>query len=146
MIMSTPKQRQLIGIFRKRINLSLDDYQLMLDFYGVKTSKNLNKADAEKLIRDLKNKAYNLGVFLHSQIQHKKFDNLARRHGMATPAQLRKIDVMWKNVSNQKTNEAKEKALNTFLEKITGKKRLNFLTHKDVEKVINAIEAMSLQK
>ena len=67
---------------------------------------------------------------------------MSGRYGMGTPAQLRKIDAMWKNISNQPTDTAKEKALNSFIERITGKKRLSFLTQNEISKVIKAIQVM----
>ncbi len=144
MIMSTPKQRQMLGFLRKQMSLNDITYRELLYGYGVNTSKELTYDAAQELLNKLKREAKAAGLYKPKiQGSSTKYDNLAGRCGMATPAQLRKIDVMWKNISNQKTNKAKENALNVFIERITGKQRLNFLTQNDVRKIIKAIEVMN---
>ncbi len=144
MISSTPKQRQLIGCFRKLLKIDDDLYYYeMLNSFNVKSSKDLNYTQAGELINNLKFNAIELNLYNpKAENDNLKFNNLASRQGFATPKQLRLIDVLWKNVSIKETNKEKEKALNSFIERITGKKRLNFLTQKDVSKVIKAIKAM----
>ena len=61
---------------------------------------------------------------------------------MASPAQLRKIEAMWFDVSYAKDNEARKKGLNTLIKKVTGKDNIMFITHTDVSKVIEALKAM----
>ena len=65
---------------------------------------------------------------------------------MATAAQLRKIEVMWFNISRQTNDADREKALTVMLQKITGKSHLRFLTHNDVSKMIKALNAMKKDK
>lgn len=61
---------------------------------------------------------------------------------MATPAQLRKIDIMWRNVSRQKNDIDRQNALQVMIKKITGKDNIRFLTPVDVRKVIKTFENM----
>ena len=143
MILSTPKQRQLIGYFRKILKIDDDVYQEILNSFYVKSSKELSYTEAGELINNLKHNAMELNLYNPKlKTNNLKFENMGARQGFATPKQLRMIDTLWKQVSNKETNQEKEKALNIFIERITGKKRLNFLTQKDVSKVIKAIKAM----
>ncbi len=147
MRMSTPKQRQLIGYFRKLLKFDEDTYKDVIAFYNVTSSTQLNYSDAEDLIERLKSQATGMGLYIRNTGNNwQKYQNMAGRYGMATPKQLRYIEVLWKNVSIKLTDEDKEKALNRFIYRITGKQRLNFLTYQDVSKVIEAIKAMEKQK
>lgn len=139
---SSSKQRQLIGYFRKLLGIDSDTYYEIISNFGVESSKELTYSDAEQLLQDLKKQAVNMGKFELQKSNYEKYNTLSGRFGMGTPKQLRKINVMWKQVSRQPTEELKEKALNVFLKRITGKERMNFLTQSDVSKVIKAIEKM----
>lgn len=140
-MISSAKQRQKIGYLRKLLNLDEDVYREILADYEVNSSTQLFSFQADELIARLQTQAISLGLYVPKNF-FQKYSNMAGRRGMGTPKQLRKIEVMWKQVSNQQTDEAKERALNRFILRITGKQRLNFLTQEDVSKVIKAIETM----
>ena len=136
-------QRQMIGYFRKLLKVNEDIYYDILATYNVASSKDLSYSQANEILLNLKHKAIEAGVYIPKTSTYKtKYDNMSGRLGMGTPKQLRKIDIMWKSVSNQTTEEKKEKSLNKFLNKITGKERLQFLTQTDISKVIKALEMM----
>ena len=143
MILSTPKQRQRLGFFRKLLNLSEELYREILEQFGVKTSKELTSQQIEELTSRLCKNAQAQGLYKPkpSFIKY-KYNNLGEREGMATPAQLRKIDIMWRNVSRQKNDEDRESALQVMIKKITGKDHIKFLTPVDVRKVIKTFENM----
>ncbi len=142
-LLSSPKQRQRLGYFRKLCNLSEELYRELLEQFGVETSKDLTSQQIEELTSRLRKNAEARGLYKPkpSFIKY-KYNNLADREGMATPAQLRKIDVMWKNVSRQTNDFDREKALQVMIKKITGKDNIKFLTCVDVRKVIKAFENM----
>jgi len=71
-----------------------------------------------------------------------RFSDLGYRDGMATPAQLRKIEAMWMSVSKMPNYTAKQKALKGFLKRITGVEELRFIESWQVQKVIRAIDSM----
>jgi len=71
-----------------------------------------------------------------------RYEELGRREGMATPAQLRMIEAMWMDVSRMPNHTAKERALQGFLKRITGVDDLRFLESWMVQKVVRAITAM----
>lgn len=148
--MSTAKQRQEIGYMRKLIGLDEETYREMLsDFNNASSSKDLSDYDARCLLKSLRDKAKEIGVFKpvkQYSFQQYKYDNLGKREGMASPAQLRKIEAMWLKISRQETDELRAQALQVFIKKITGKEHLKFLTSADVKKIIKAFETMLASK
>ena len=146
MIMSSPKQRQMIGYLRRTLKMDDDTYYDMLHFHFAKESaKELDTKEANQFIDILKAQAFLNGIFIpNKQPERVKYENLSgRARGMATPRQLRYINVLWKQVSNKETEEEKETALNRFVYRITGKSHMHFLEQADVQKVIKAIQTMS---
>lgn len=149
-IMSTSKQRQTIGYLRKLLCISDDVYHEILWTWGVDSSKELTIAQAETLLNQLKKQAIETGKY-QPKAQYKgqkwKYNNYSdREDSMASPAQLRMIEALWFEVSNQTNDEARESALNKFCEKITGKARLVFITKIEVRKLIKALNTMKLAK
>ncbi len=143
MLNSTPKQRQELGFIRKLAGIDEDTYREILSSYGVESSKDLTKAEIEELINSLRDKAKEIGTFKPKKsFIHCKYNNLAGREKMASPAQLRKIEAMWFRISRQKTDEERAKALKIMIKKITGKDGMSFLTAVDVRKIIKTFENM----
>ena len=140
MMLSSPKQRQMIGFLRKTLQYDDDTYRDILGFYGVSSSTGLSYSKANDLIDFLRNKAIGLGLYQAKPNNYNKYQYLGYRRDWATPKQLKKVEIMWKKVSIKETDEEKEKALNSFIFRITGKKRVNFLTHFDIQKLIKALE------
>lgn len=141
--LSSPKQRQRLGFFRKLLNLSEELYKELLEQFGVETSKDLTSQQIEELTSRLCKNAEVQGLYRPKPSFLKyKYNNLSNREGMASPAQLRKIDIMWKNVSRQKNEKDRQSALQVMIKKITGKDHIKFLTPVDVKKVIKTFENM----
>jgi len=138
MILSKPFQRKSIGYFRKILGIDDDTYKEILANYNVDSSKNLTYQYANELLNNLKNKAISLNLYSPKL----KYENMFSRYGMATPKQLRMIEAMWADVSNQSTLMLKQKALNKFVKKITNKDHIKFLTKDDIKKVVLAIKTM----
>lgn len=142
-LMSTSQQRQKLGFFRKMLHLSEDTYYALLAEYGVKSSKDLSMEQIKELILRFRRNAEIAGLYnTKSNIYKQKYNDLAERKGMATPAQLRKIEAMWQGVSRLKNEQDRQKALQTMIKKITGKDNIRFLTAIDVRKIIKTFENM----
>lgn len=142
---STPKQRQSLGYIRKLLALDDDVYrEMLLNRYGVESSKELTSNEITELINSLRDKAKQIGVFKPKASFNKyKYNNLANRDKkMASPAQLRKIEAMWIERTRAITRTEQAKALKTFILRITGKENISFLTAVDVRKIIKALENM----
>ncbi len=66
-------------------------------------------------------------------------NNLANRgKDYPSPSQLRKIEVLWKNVSRAKN----DKSLRAFIKRLTKKSDITFILRDDASKVINALNKM----
>ncbi len=148
--MSTKKQRQEIGYMRKILGIDEDTYREMLNsFKGAKSSKDLTDTDAKIFLNSLRDKGKQIGVFKPVKqyiFQKYKYNDLGERDGMASPAQLRKIEAMWYKVSHQTDDISRQKALNYFAKRLTGKENLKFLESKDAHILIKALDAMQKQK
>ena len=144
--MSTSAQRQKIGYMRKLLGINEDTYrEILFQYNGAESSKDLSVYDANILLNQLRDKAKEAGLFdpkASTTMKQYKYNNLGWRANRATPAQLRKIEAMWFDVSYAKNDEARQKGLNTMVKKITGKDNINFITANDVKKVIKAITEM----
>ena len=143
-VLSTAKQRQELGYVRKLCGLDEDTYkEILMDTYRVESSKELTRWQIKQFINKLRDDAKQMGSFKPKKnFNFCKYNNLSNRQGMASPAQLRKIEAMWKDVSYQKTSEDREKALKAMIKRICDKDAMEFLTAKDVRKVIKAFENM----
>lgn len=140
--MSTPKQRQQIGMLRKMLCFDEDTYKDILGAYGVASSKDLPINDASELIDALRKNAISRGILKPTKkyaFQRFKYDNLGIRPGMATPKQLRMIEAMWYRVSRQTNDTDRAKALDVYVKKITNKDHMKFLTPLDIRKLVRAL-------
>jgi len=127
-----------------------DEYRLMLsDLYWVNTCTQLSAEEAGEFIKRLEAQAIEKGVwtpyasrFTPNGSRSLKYDDLGKRRGMASPKQLRKVEVMWKNVSFTHDPHKREIALRRFTLRIAGVDDLTFLTSQGASKVITAIQNM----
>ena len=134
-------QIKRIHFLLNRCGIADEDYRArMSEDYGVRTCKKLASDQAKTLIQDIEAfaKEWNIDISLRPDYVH--------RPGMATPAQLRKIEAMWANVSRAKTAKARRKALRTFLTKRFGVSDPRFIPHEMPSKIIHTLAAMKKQK
>jgi phage-related protein len=140
------RQIKRIHVIKSSLKLSDDSYRDMLSGYGVSTSKHLNFAAAAELIVKMESLLARMRVNNKQRPQSQmKFDDLGDRDEMASPAQLRKIDVMWRNVSRQPDARSRSVALEKFLQRICGISKMEWLEPGHVKKVIKALERMAEQ-
>ena len=132
-----PGQVKRIHVLISRMGISDEDYRARLEKeFGVRTCKALSRAQAARFIRTMEPLA---------PAPPRRRREWKRRPGMATPAQLRKIEAMWADVSKKTTVGGRRKALGAFLEKRFGVSDLAFVTHEMPGKIIHALEAMKQQ-
>ena len=132
MALSTKDQKKVIHTLKHALKLSRDEYEVMLETYGVTSSVNLTESEAQGLIKQLRKLANNL-----------KYDEFTGRQGMANPAQLRKIDALWRSVSFGRTYKAKTLGLKTFLRTRFDVANMGAVTAFKVTPIITAIKAMA---
>lgn len=139
-----PGQVKRIHALANAIGISDEDYRArMMEEFGVRTCKKLSREQAARFIRSMEGTAGGLGLSVGARRGRRR--EWKRRPGMATPAQLRKIEAMWVGVSRQGSLAAKQKALGAFLEKRFGVSDLRFVTHEMPGRIIRALEAMQIQ-
>lgn len=136
------------------LNIPDDNYRDCLNSrFGVTSSKNLTLKQAMSFIDELEKLALKLNI-ARDQAQDeaarkkaeaerpKRFDSLDNRPGMASGAQLRKIEAMWQDVSIVPDYDARGRALRHFIKRVTGVADMRFLDSEGAGKVINALNAM----
>lgn len=141
-------KKQIIKIHAliSAIKLSDENYRAtLLDNFGVTTSKALSYDQANALIDALEERAVEKGAWIKYE-KAVKYENLGNRPGMANPAQLRKIEALWRDVTGMKSKEDLTKTLRAFLSRHFKVADLRFLEMGKVNKVIYALEHMKIQK
>ncbi|RJQ21992.1 MAG: regulatory protein GemA [Nitrospiraceae bacterium] len=141
----TKAQIKLIHTLKTKLGLSDDDYRLLVQgIHGFSsTSKDLTYNEASKLITDMKRMAHKAGTWT---TRPKKYDNLGHRPGMASPAQLRMVEVMWSQVSYTHDPATRESALRKFIFRQCKKSAMEFLEGRDISKLVRSMKAMKGQK
>ncbi len=135
-----------IHALKNALALSDEEYRLTLFHnFRVDSSKLLTRNQQEELIRGLESEAIQKGVWQKFEGKS-RFESLADRPGMASPAQLRKIEVLWKEASSVKDAIERAKQLRTFLYGHFKVSDLRFLEQEKVKKVVCALNHMIMQK
>lgn len=121
--------------------LGIDDelYREMLMSFGVQTSKDLTYTKASVFIEILEDKASALGCWKRKQ---KKYEDLERIDKMATPAQLRMIEGMWREICYFDNDDFAKKSLRKFLKSKFKADDIMFLTKTKAIKVIQGINGI----
>ena len=137
--MSTAYQIKKIHTLKNILGLEDDLYRDMLASFDVCSSKNLTQAEAQIFIEILQEKAN-----LLQKNVYKKYDDFAGRDDkMATPSQLRKLEVVWSDISGA---EDKSATLRQFIKKQFHVDDLRFLTKSRASQIIAVLEKMQIQK
>ena len=143
--MATISQIRKIHTLKNVIGLEDDLYREMLMSFGVQSSKNLTYTEAIIFTEILEEKAVALNRW---RKQPKKYEGLNRGEKMASDAQLRMIEGMWREVCYFDNNEFAKKSLRKFLKSKFKVDDVMFLTKAKACKVIQALQAIkkSLKK
>lgn len=135
-----------IHALKKVLDLSDEEYKLTLFHnFRVDSSKLLSNAQKIELIEYFEEEAVKLGRWEKYEGKN-RHEVLAGRPGMATPAQLRLIEALWKDTSSLKDNKQRMKGLRSFLYGHFKVSDLRFLDAVKVKKVIGALNAMLARK
>lgn len=138
----TPAQIKLIHTLKSRLKLSDDEYRELLSEHRAWSSKELSAKEANLVIDELKRRLQAAGGWTDHGKTRRRYEAMAGRDSMATPAQLRMIEAMWKEVSYMTTELGRKAALRRFVKRIAHVDALEFLSGQDVPKIIRALEAM----
>ena len=136
------EQIRQIHILKNILGIDDDTYHDMLGSFAVGTSKDLTEAEANIFIDSMKIQAKCI-----KNNYYNKYDDFASRDkDMATPPQLRKIEVLWKDICKNKDPEYRKISLRLFLEKRFHISALRFLSKKRAEKIIGIMEKIKKDK
>ena len=143
--MATTSQIRKIHTLKNFIGLDDDLYREMLMTFGVQSSKNLTDTEAGIFIEVLEAKAEKFEDWVK---RPKKYADLYRDENMATQAQLRYIEGLWKEVAYFDDEDFNKKSLRKFLKSKFKIDDIMFLTKAKATKVIQGIKGMkaSLEK
>ena len=137
--MATNSQIKKIHTLKNILSLDDDLYYEMLHSFDVSSSKNLTYTEAIIFINILERKAISLNLW---KMKPKKYSELHRDVDMATPAQLRMIEGLWRELSYFDNNRFANKSLRKFLKRVHKIDDVMFLTKIKAKKVIQSILAM----
>lgn len=116
-----------------------DLYREMLMSFDVQSSKNLTFTEAGIFIEILEEKAIALNKWVK---RTKKYENLNRDEEMATNAQLRMIEGLWRDICYFNNDKFAKKSLRKFLKSKFRVDDVMFLTRSKACKVIQAIKQL----
>ncbi len=133
--MPTAAQIKKIHILKIVLGLEDDLYRELLMHFNVQSSKELSYLGATAFIEILENKAVALNCWVK---RPKKYENL-NRINMASPAQMRMIEGLWREVSYFDDDKFAKKSLRKFLKSKFKTDDVMFLTKARASKVIQAI-------
>lgn len=138
--MSTYAQIKKIHTLKNVLHLDDDLYLDMLMSFGVQSSKDLTNTEAGIFLEILEEKAVAINKW---EVRTKKYEELnSRDEDMATPAQLRMIEAIWREVCYIDSPEFAKQSLRKFIQNKFKVADIKFLTKKKAVKVIRAISAM----
>lgn len=137
--MVTISQIRKIHTLKSIIGLDDDLYRDMLMSFGVQSSKDLTYAEAVIFLEILEEKAVALNRWKKLP---KKYSDLKRSDNMATNAQLRMIEGMWREICYFDNDYFATKSLRKFLKSKFKVDDVMFLTKAKAIKVIQAIKGI----
>lgn len=137
--MATSLQIRKIHTLKNFIALDDDIYLRMLMSFGVQSSKNLTNAEAEIFIEILEIKAEKFKNWIKKS---QKYTNLCRDENMATKAQLRYIEHLWKEIAYFDDEHFAKQSLRKFLKSKFKVDDIMFLTKAKAIKVIQGIKGI----
>lgn len=143
--MPTPAQIKIIHVLKGVLGLDDDTYRDVLGSYGAKSSKDLDFNRAKSLIERLQAQATSMGRWKPQNTRVGRTNN-PNRPGWASYKQLGMIRGMWASVSRAPEGDARDRALDHFIERRFNVARLNWLPAAQVPKVIKALEVMQKQE
>lgn len=138
----TKEQIKIIHTLKSSLKLDDRAYRAILEGFRVVSSRDMDYRAADELIVLLKGRAMASGAWKPAQ----RHSEVGSRDGMASPAQMRKIEAMWMHVSNRPTTDEKRKALHHFLDRRFQVSRLEWLPQHYVGRVIRVLEIMVQQQ
>ena len=144
----THKQITFIHALKSKLGWCGEEYRGVLASYGVESSKQLDRYQAKHLCDQLSrmiqgeplnpNPPYDPDNFKHGSGRQSHEDLASRQAVFATPAQLRKIEAVWR--SNPNVRNSSQHALNQFCARICKVQNIRWLKKQQAIALLKAIE------
>lgn len=140
-------QIKKIHTLKSALKLQEASYRKLIyaNYYPCTSSMELTFSQARDFIDNLERMAVESGVWSPNSGKS-RYEELGKRGRMATPAQLRLIEGLWKEVSSVRGEHNRKKALRKWLSERFGVSDLRFIDDVNVRKVIFALKAMRDRK
>lgn len=132
-------QIKKIHTLKNLLSIDNDLYIDMLMSFGVQSSKNLTFTEANILLEILEEKAVAQNLWVK---QPKKYESLKRNEKMASSAQLRMIESLWREIAYINNDKFSKSSLRKFLKNKFKIDDIMFLTKTKATKVIQGIMAI----
>ena len=132
-------QIKKIHTLKNLLSIDNDLYIDMLMSFGVQSSKNLTFTEANILLEILEEKAVAQNLWVK---QPKKYELLKRNENMASSAQLRMIESLWREIAYINNDKFSKSSLRKFLKNKFKIDDIMFLTKTKATKVIQGIMAI----
>lgn len=132
-------QIKKIHTLKNLLSIDNDLYIDMLMSFGVQSSKNLTFTEANILLEILEEKAVAKNLWVK---QPKKYESLKRNENMASSAQLRMIESLWREIAYINNDKFSKSSLRKFLKNKFKIDDIMFLTKTKATKVIQGIMAI----
>lgn len=129
-------QIKKIHTLKNLLSIDNDLYIDMLMSFGVQSSKNLTFTEANILLEILEEKAVAQNLWVK---QPKKYESLKRNENMASSAQLRMIESLWREIAYINNDKFSKSSLRKFLKNKFKIDDIMFLTKTKATKVIQGI-------
>ncbi len=139
---SMPGQIKKLHALKRALGLDDATYRAVLERFGVASSKELSPRAMASCLDYLEAQAVETGGWQ----ARGGAPAPRRRPGAASDAQLRLVATLWRQVSRQPTDAARKTALESFVKRIAGKPKLAWCGQRDVEKLVQAMEAMGAKR
>ena len=110
--------------------------------FKVMSSKSLTFDQANQLIDVLQAQAIKDGVWT----KNTAFEEFGHRAGFASPLQLRKIETLWREVTDAKDEEDRKNALRSFLSNRFHVSDMRFVKEGQVTGIMTALRCMAMRK
>lgn len=136
-------QIKKIHTLKNVLQMTDEQYRKVIyaNFCPAKSSKDLNYWQAEFLINNLEAIAKEKGVW-EDHGGKSAYEYLGHREAMATPAQLRRIEAMWRDVSKIRGMKKRKKALRAWLDGYFKISDMRFVDSATAAKIMCALKEM----
>jgi phage gp16-like protein len=123
----------LLHTAKRDLGLTDDEYrELLYGAAGVRSSSELHPAQLPDVMRMLSKLGF--------KFRTRKYDDLGRRPGMAEPAQLRLIELIWSQVSHAAESSGRSKGLRRWVLRQAKVADIKFLNFDQAQRVIEGLK------